>query len=314
MTTPDTERQTGLSRLISMLREALRHWQDDNAPQLSAAIAFAALFSLAPLAVVATAAAGAVFGARTAQAEIVASVGRAAGPAAAAAVGTLLSSAAQLRTGVSASIFGVVALLIGATGVFGLVQQTLNQIWKVKPHPRKSRRSIVLDRLPSFLMMLVVGAVLLLSLASSAALALASRYAGAALPQPALLLSAADFVLKTAIATLLFASIYKVLPDVDLAWRDVWAGAVLTAGLFMIGQVLIGLYLTYVAVGSIYGAAGAIIVVLVWIYWSAQVFLLGAELTQVYWARHAPRGRHLRAKMIDLGRHRIARRRESKQK
>jgi len=314
MTTSDAKLQTGKSRLISMLREALRHWQDDNAPQLAAAISFATLFSIAPLAVVATTVAGVLFGTRAAQTEIVGGVGRAAGPAAAAAVGSLLSSAAQVRAGVPASIAGVAALLVGAAGVFGLVQQTLNQIWKVKPHPRKSRWSIVLDRLPSFVMMLAVGAVLLLSLLSSAALALASSYASGLLPQPGVLLGIADFLLKAAIATLLFAAVYKVLPDVDLAWRDVWAGAALTAALFMIGQVLIGLYLTYVAVGSVYGAAGSVIVVLVWIYWSAQVFLLGAELTQVYWARHAPRGRHLRAKMIDLGRHRIARRQQSEQK
>ncbi len=314
MTTSDAKLQTGKSRLISMLREALRHWQDDNAAQLAAAISFAALFSIAPLAVIATAVAGVLFGTRAAQTEIVAGIGRAAGPAAAAAVGSLLSSAARVRVGVPASIAGVVMLVIGATGVFGLVQQTLNQIWKVKAHPRKSRWSIVLDRLPSFVMMLVVGAVLLLSLLSSAAVALASRHVSGLVQQPGVLPGIADFLLKAAIATLLFAAVYKVLPDVDLAWRDVWAGAAVTAALFMIGQVLIGLYLTYVAVGSVYGAAGSVIVVLVWIYWSAQVFLLGAELTQVYWARHAPRGRHLRAKMIDLGRHRIARRRESEQK
>ncbi|MBI1914821.1 MAG: YihY/virulence factor BrkB family protein [Planctomycetes bacterium] len=275
-----------LAETWELLRDTAKEWWDDNAPRLGASLAFYTLLSLAPLLVVVTAIAGLTFGKEAAEGQLVAQLRDLVGPQGAQAIQTLLVNAQEPTTGVLATLVSLVMLLLGATGVFSELQDALNIVWEVEAQRPSGLWAAIRDRFLSFVMVLAIGFLLLVSLVASAALTALGNYAGGLLPDSGRWLRVADFGVSFAVITLLFALLYKVLPDAKVAWRDVWVGAAVTALLFTVGKFLIGLYLGSSSIGSAYGAAGSLAVFLVWVYYSAQILFLGAEFTQVYAQRH----------------------------
>lgn len=273
---------------FAMLRETFEEWKEDEALQLGAALAYYTLFSLAPMLLVVIAVAGLVWQREAVQGEIVQQIQGLVGRQGAEAIQTMVANAGrQGRTsGILATVVAFVTVLFGATGVFSQLQSALNHIWDVEPKPGAGVRGLLRTRLLSFGMILAIGFLLLVSLVVSTALAAIGAYMTSLLPGGAeVLLKALDLLLSFAVITLLFAMIYRFLPDVKIAWRDVWIGAAVTSLLFAIGKLLIGLYLGNSSVASTFGAAGSVIVLLLWIYYSTQILFFGAEFTQVY-ARH----------------------------
>jgi membrane protein len=266
-----------------VLRRAIAGWWDDNVPHLGAALSYYTLFSLAPILIVAIAIAGLAFGAEAVRGEIVSQIDELVGREGGAAVQAMLRGASKPSSGIPATVIGVITFFIGATGAFLELQTALNIIWRVKPKNQASWfRSLLMQRLISFAMVVGVGFLLLTSLLVSAALAALYRYMGDTYTGVAVVWQALNVLVSLGVITLLFAMIYKVLPDVELAWSDVWIGGLVTAGLFTIGKSLIGLYLGTSGVSSTYGAAGSVVVLLVWVYYSSQIVLLGAEFTREY--------------------------------
>ena len=256
---------------------------EDQASTLGAALAYYTVFSLAPLLIIAIAIAGLVFGQEAAQGQIFEQLRGLLGEASAKAMQDMVQNAnAKPATGVVATLIGVVTLLFGASGVFGQLQTSLNAIWDVEPKPGRGILGLVRDRILSFGFILVVGFLLLVSLLLTAAVALVAQWFGGMLPAMEALAQILNFVLSLAVITLLFAMIFKFLPDAKIAWHDVWIGAFITAVLFTVGKVALGLYLGKSGVGSSYGAAGSLIVLLLWVYYSSQILFFGAEFTQVY--------------------------------
>jgi membrane protein len=269
--------------LWDISKRAVLAWWNDNVSRLGASISYYTLFSLAPMLVIAIAIAGFVFGAEAARGEIVGQIQGLVGRDGARAVQAMLQGVSQHRSsGVVATIVGIVTLVLGATGVFLELQTAINGIWRVKPKPSAGIMGVLRQRLISFGLVVGVGFVLLVSLLVSAALSALGKFLGAYVPGYAVLGQALNVVLSLAVITLLFAMIYKVLPDVELAWRDVWVGGLVTAGLFSIGKLVIGLYLGTSGTTSTYGAAASVIVLLLWVYYSSQIVLLGAEFTRFY--------------------------------
>jgi membrane protein len=272
-----------LSGLWTVLRHALAGWWNDNVPHLGAALSYYTLFSLAPILIVAIAIAGLAFGAEAVRGEIVHQIDGLVGREGGLAVQAMLQGAARPSSSIPATIIGVITFFIGATGAFLELQTALNTIWRVKPKSGGNWfRVLLMQRLISFGLVVGVGFLLLTSLLVSAALAALHRYMGVTYPAVAVLWEALNVIVSLGVITLLFAMIYKVLPDVDLSWSDVWVGGLVTAGLFTIGKSLIGLYLGTSGFSSSYGAAGSVIVLLVWVYYSSQIILLGAEFTREY--------------------------------
>jgi membrane protein len=268
---------------FSLIKETIDEWSKDKASRLAAAISYYTIFSISPLLVIAIAVAGIVFGEKAASDQIFREIRGLIGDQGAQAIQTLLVSAAQRKgSGILATIIGVITLLVGASGTFGQLQDALNTIWEVKPKEGRGIRGILRDRLLSFSLVLAVGFLLMVSLIVSAALAALGKYLSGLLPFSTQLMEVVNFGISLAVTTLLFAVLFKVLPDARVRWRDVWIGALVTALLFSLGRFLIGLYLGRNSVSSAYGAAGSLVVLLLWIYYSAQILLLGAEFTQVF--------------------------------
>ncbi len=269
--------------LWDISKQAVVGWWNDNASRLGASISYYTLFSIAPMLVIAIAIAGFVFGAEAARGEIVGQIQGLVGRDGAHAVQAMLQGASKQRSsGILASIIGVATLVLGATGVFLELQTALNGIWRVKPKPSAGIMEVLRQRLISFGLVVGVGFVLLVSLVVSAALSALGKFLGGYMPGYAILGQALNVLLSLAVITLLFAMIYKVLPDVELTWPDVWVGGLVTAGLFSIGKLVIGLYLGTSSTTSTYGAAASVIVLLLWVYYSSQIVLLGAEFTRFY--------------------------------
>jgi membrane protein len=277
-----------LSAVWQALYETFNQWIADNAPMFGAALAFYSVFSLAPLLVIVIGVAGMVFGREAVQGEVVAQFSDLLGVEGARQVETVLRNASRPEDGAVATVLGVVTLFLGATAVFNQLKIALNTIWGVQSRVGYLR-SFFVDRLLSFAMVQCIAFLLLVSLVVSAALAAVSRHLQAYVPEMATLLLIAGFLVSLSVVTLLFAAIYKILPDARIAWADVWVGALATALLFTLGKYLIGLYLGRSTVASVYGAAGSLVVLLLWVYYSAQVFLLGAEFTQVFARRWGSR-------------------------
>lgn len=276
--------------LGEIFRRALAGWWNDNVPRMGAALAYYTLFSLAPILIVAIAIAGLAFGQEAVRGELVGQIQGLVGREGALAVQAMLEGAAKPSSSIPATILGVITFFLGATGAFLELQADLDAIWRVKSKSRGNfLRDLVMQRLISFGLVLGFGFLLLTSLVVSAALAALHTYMGNAFPGVSVLWEALNVIVSLIVITLLFAMIYKVLPDVKLAWSDVWIGALVTAGLFTIGKFLIGLYIGTSAVASTYGAAGSVIVVLVWVYYTSQIILLGAEFTRAYVERFGPR-------------------------
>ena len=270
----------GLGRV---LRRALAGWWNDNVPRLGASLAYYTLFALAPVLVIAIAIGGLIFGAEAVRGEIVGQIQGLLGREGAEAVQAMLEGASRPSSSIAATVVGVVTFFLGATGAFLELQTALNSIWHVEPkHDGSFLRVLIMQRVISFGLVVALGFLLVTSLLVSAALAAIHRYMGSAFPGEVVLWEALNVIVSLGVITLLFAMIYKVLPDVKLVWSDVWVGALVTAGLFTIGKLLIGLYLGTTSIASTYGAAGSVIVILVWVYYSAQIILLGAEFTRAY--------------------------------
>ena len=280
--------QSWAREALDLARETFAEWSEDKAPRLGAAMAFYAVLSLAPFLVIAVGIAGLIYGGDAVaaiQAQFEALVGAEAGRA----IAAVISRADEPAESWLAALIGVATLLVGASGVFGQLQDALNTIWEVEPRSGRGVWAVLRERFLSFTMVLGTGFLLLVSLLLSAALAAAGSYFAARIPGGAALWQAVHALASFAVITGLFALIYRVVPDAEIAWRDVWIGAAVTALLFVVGKLGIGLYLGRGSIGSAYGAAGTLLVLLVWIYYSTQILFLGAEFTQVYANRYGSR-------------------------
>ncbi|MBW4579513.1 MAG: YihY/virulence factor BrkB family protein [Tildeniella nuda ZEHNDER 1965/U140] len=269
--------------VFKLLKDTVTEWQEDKVPLWAAALAYYTVFSLAPLLLIAIAIAGVVFGEDAARGEIVGQIQGLVGKEGATAIQSMIQNANRPGSGGTiATVVGVVTLMFGASGVFGQLQDALNTIWGVKPKPGQGIKSFLQARFLSFAMVLVIGFLLLVSLVLSAALAAIGTFFNQLLPDVAIVGQLVNFLVSFGFITLLFAAIYKFLPDVNVAWKDLWIGAAATALLFNVGKLLIGVYLGSSGATSTYGAAGSLVVILLWVFYSAQIILFGAEFTQVF--------------------------------
>lgn len=270
-------------QIWSLIRKSVEAWADDYAPSMGAALAYYTLFSIAPLLIIVIAVAGLVFGQEAARGEIVAQIQGLIGQEGAIAVQGLLKNTNEPVQNIFATVVSIITLLIGATTVFGELQSDLDRIWRV-PAPAKESGiwTLLRTRLLSFGLVLGLVFLLLVSLVVSAVIAAFGKWSYGFFEGWEAFLQVINFSISFAITTSLFAMIYKLMPRAGIAWRDVWVGAAVTAFLFEIGKFLIGFYLGTTSVASVFGAAGSLVVLLVWVYFSAQIFLLGAEFTWVY--------------------------------
>jgi membrane protein len=264
-----------------LIWRAARGWSRDNVPRLGASLAYYSLFSLAPMLLIVIALAGTLFGADAVRGEIVAQLDGLIGTEGAEAVQALLEGAWRERSTLPAVIVGTVTFLLASTGAFLEMQHALNTIFRVESEPGSAVKEMVKDRLQAFGMVLVIGFLLMVSLAVSAVLAALSSWIGTRFVSISGAWHAIDWIVSLGIITVLFGMLYRYLPDGRLPWRDVWIGAAVTAILFTTGKELIGLYLGRSSITSSYGAAGSVMVLLLWVYYSAQLVLFGAEFTRV---------------------------------
>lgn len=265
-----------------LLRQTALDWSKDNAPLLGAALSFYTALSIAPLLVLSLRLAAFFFGEEAARGEIESQIQTMIGEQGAEAIQSMLQSANQPEAGGLATLFGLVTLLFGASGVFGSLQESLNIIWDVTPKPGLGLWSFIRNRFFSMAMVMSFAFLLLVSLVISAMLSFAGAYAFHWVKEIEGISHAANFVASLIVFTLLFAMMFKYVPDIEIAWKNVWLGAFMTAILFNIGKFAIGLYLGRSTFASSYGVAGSLIVLLVWVYYSAQIIFFGAEFTQVY--------------------------------
>lgn len=267
-----------------LLKTAFQEWLSDNAIRWGASISFYTVFSLPPLLMISVAMAGIFFGEEAVHGSIVRQFQDLLGEDSAQLIQDMILQTGSVKTNLIASLVGTVTLLIGATGVFIDLQEALNTIWEVERKPGSRIRDFIKKRALSMLLTLITGFLLLLSLIISTLLSALEAYIKLISPVPFMngLLHAADSVVSLGIISFLFAVIFKILPDAKITWRDVWLGAVLTAFFFIVGKFAIGLYLGKKHIGSVFGAAGSLATLLFWIYLHAQIFLFGAEFTQVY--------------------------------
>jgi membrane protein len=267
-----------VTKYWSVLKKAATQWVANKAPRLGAALAYYTIFSIAPLLVIAIGIAGIVFDKEAAQGQISAQIEKLVGHQGGEAIQTMVQSASKPGKGALGTVLGIVMLLFGAAGLFGQLQDALNTVWGVQPKPGRGFWGFIRDRFLSFSMVLGVAFLLLVSLIVSSALAAIGGLLGDW--QTGFVGLAVTTLFDLLVITTLFALIYRFLPDATISWRDVWLGAALTAVLFTLGKFLIGLYLGQAGVGSGYGAAGSLAVLLIWLYYSSQIFLFGAELTK----------------------------------
>ena len=272
-----------IGRQWQIFKGAAKAWMDDFAPSMGAALSYYTLFSLAPLLVIVIAIAGLVFGQDAAQGAIIAQLGSIMGKEGATAVQGLLKAAREPSTGIVASIVSGLLLLLGATAIFAELQSDLDRIWRAPAEKNQSGLwSWLRSRVLSFGLILGLAFMLMLSLVVSAALAASGEWLGGGSAAESVIATVSNFVASLALFTVLFAMIYKIMPNVKISWHDVWTGAAVTALLFNVGKSLIGLYLAKSNVASGFGAAGSFVILVAWFYYSAQIFLFGAEYTWVY--------------------------------
>jgi membrane protein len=277
-----------MKRAFSFIKETFSDWSEDRASRLAAALAYYTIFSVAPLLVLIIAIAGFVLRQQSVENQVLSQASSVVGQQGASLLRTMINHMQQGNSGIIATVLGVVAVLVGATGVFAALQDSLNTIWEVQPKPGQGIWVIVRQRVVSFLIVLGIGLLLLASLVATAVLSGISQFISGA-SGISVTGQVINIVVSLVVITLLFAVIYKVLPDVQISWKDMWVGAGVTAILFVIGRFLIGLYLAHSTVASAYGAAGSLVILLIWIYYSAQILFLGAEFTQVYAKRYGTR-------------------------
>jgi len=275
-----------LRAAVSMLRAAVGAWLDDYAPSMGAALAFYTLFSIAPLLLIVISVAGLVFGEQAARGEILSQLGGLVGTDSARTIESLLEGLNHPRAGLVGTLVGLVTLLVGATTVFAELQNAMDRIWRAPMRPVGGLWALLRARLLSLGLLLGIGFLLMVSLIVSAALAALGKWWEPWFNELIVLANVLNFIVSFGLIATTFAMIYKWIPRVKVAWRDVWIGAALTALLFTVGKSLIGLYIGRSGVASPFGAAASLVVLLLWVYYSAQIFLLGAEFTWVYAGRY----------------------------
>ena len=281
-----------LKDVVPLIKETVKEWSEDNAARLAAALAYYTIFSVPPLLIIVLAIAGQVFDQEVAQQQLlnqVVSLVGSGGEAVGTALETILDNVSRPEGSLIAIIIGIITLFFGASGVFGELHGALNTIWEVTPRGGRGILGTIKDRFFSFTMVLGIGFLLLVSLILSTTLSVVGDFFTGLWPGTVILMQIFNQIVSFGVITVLFALIYKVIPDVEIGWRDVGIGAAATALLFTLGKYLIGLYLGNTAVASTYGAAGSLIVILVWVFYSAQILFLGAEFTQVYANRYGSR-------------------------
>jgi membrane protein len=271
-----------LRTIYHLFRETVNEFLEDRAPRLGAALAFYTVFSLAPLLIVVITVAGLIFDPETVRSQLMSQFQGLIGADGADLISTMVAATReQHQRGIMATGLGLVALLFGALGVFGQLQDAFNTIWEVQPREDAGIMRLVQRRLLSLTMVLGLSFLLIVSLVLSALLASVSELMGRIMPGFDILLTVANILLSLGILTVLFALMFKYLPDAEIPWRKIWIGAGMTAVLFLIGQFLIGLYLGNTDVGSAFGAAGSLVILLLWVYYSTQILFFGSEFTQV---------------------------------
>ena len=264
------------------------NWNAHNDQMLGASLAYYTVLSLAPLLVLTLALIGVFFSRAAAEGQIVEQLRNLIGTAGAKIIQEMVESAAKLKAGSLASVLGILVLLYGASSVFNALRDSLNMIWEVRVQT-SGWKDMVRNEILSFGLVLGVGFLLLVSLVLSAAISAMGKFVSSVLPVPEPVLHIGNLALTFVVVTLLFAAIYRILPSTVIAWSDVWVGSAVTSLLYSVGKLAIGLYLGKATVGSAYGAAGSLVVLLMWIYYSAQVFFFGAEFTHVFALRHGSR-------------------------
>jgi membrane protein len=273
--------------IVQLLRDSLREWGEHKAPRMGAALAYYTVFSLAPLLIIAIVISGAIFGQQQAQDRLIAQIASFIGTPGAIAINRLIDNAKlPANAGLGLTVVGVGALLLGSLGAFAQLQDAFDTIWKATPGRRRLLH-LLRDRLMAFGLALIVAFLLLVLLIAQTALAAFNDYLAAQSFRAAWLEAVVNFLLPVLLATVLFALMFKFLPPVRLAWRDVWLGAALTGLLFTLGKLAISFYLSRAAFGTATGAAGSLLIVLLWVYYSAQILLFGAVFTHVYVCREA---------------------------
>ena len=288
-----------LRKIGRLLQETFQQWQEDKASRIAAALAYYTVFSISPLLVIAIAIAGAFFGQQTAQEQITTHLTELVGEDGVKPILLALNNMSQPKIRGIASWISIGVLILGASGIFAQLQDALNTVWKVKPQPGQGILPFIRKRISSFLMVLAIGFLLMFSLVLSAIVSAMTRYSADLLPSSAIPWRELDFLLSLSLVTFLFCLMFKYVPDVKIAWKDVVVGSVMTALLFLFGKYLLGMYLNKGSLGSAYGAAGSLIVFLAWVYYSAQIVLLGAEFTQVYARRYGSKIRPNKHSQID---------------
>jgi membrane protein len=266
----------------SLLAQSFSNWNENNAPRLGAALAFYTILSISPLVIFVIGIVSLVFNRTSAENLLLAQVHSLVGESGREAVQGLLASGQRHADGIFSSVLGLITLVFGASGVFTELRSALNTIWKVPPAPGSGLWVMVRERLFSFGMVLSVGFILLVSLLASAGLAAMTKFFSGLLPIGDVFWQLLNFIVSLAGIAVLFGLILKYVPETQIAWRDVRVGALLTALLFNLGKLLLAFYLGKTSPGSSYGAAGSLVVVVIWVYYSAQIFFFGAELTHVY--------------------------------
>ena len=267
---------------FSLLKETYDGWQEDGAVNLGAALAYYTIFSLAPLLLVVIGIAGLVFGRDAVQGQIFGQIRGMLGDQGAQEVQTMIAGTSKMGHGWIATVVGFATILTGAIGVFVQLQSSLDQIWEVKPKPGQGIRGFLRVRILSFGLVMAIGFLLLVSLVVSAGLAAVASWTGQLGPAAHLGMEVVNNLFSLAVITVLFAVMYRFLPDAEVGWRDVWVGAGATALLFTVGKALLGLYIGHSSFASSFGAAGSLVIILVWIYYSTQILFFGAEFTKVY--------------------------------
>lgn len=265
----------------SLLRKTFSLWDDNDAPRMGAALAFYTILSLAPLVILIVALTARLFGQAVSQDRLLAEIGRVIGYEGLVVVRGMVENIQKTGKSSVASAFGTLTLMFGASGVFTELRWSLNRIWGVRPTTNGGIMATVKERLFSFGMVLAVGFLLLVSLVTSAGLAALGKFFSDFLPAPEAVLTTVNFLISLLVTAVLFGLIFRYVPAMKFAWADIWKGALVTALLFTIGKSVIALYLGKAAIGSAYGAAGSLVVLTVWVYYSSMIFLFGAQLTQV---------------------------------
>lgn len=268
--------------ILALFKRTYSDWDDDNAPRLGAALAFYTILSISPLVILVLAIVSLIFNRSSAQAHLLSQARSLVGMEGASTIQSLLEAGKRASTGMIASFMGLLTLIFGASGVFSELRSALNLIWDVKPKAGSGIWQLFRERIFSFGMVVSIGFVLLASLLASAALDAVTKFFGGLIPISPFVLAILDFVVSVTGIAILFGLILKYVPETKVQWSEVRVGAIATALLFTIGKVLLGLYLGKTTPGSPYGAAGSLVVMVIWVYYSAQIFYFGAEFTHVY--------------------------------